>query len=81
MTTVTGVSPEKPSARAPAGVRSMIRPRTNGPRSLIRTVTDLPLRRLIDFDSGPKRQCPMGRSQARRMDAFAVCGLVPPRTP
>ena len=32
---VTGASPEKPSARAPAGVRSITRPRTNGPRSLM----------------------------------------------
>jgi hypothetical protein len=37
LSTVTGASPEKPSARAPAGVRSMMRPRTNGPRSLIVT--------------------------------------------
>jgi hypothetical protein len=34
---VTGARPEKPNARAAAGVTSMTRPRTNGPRSLIRT--------------------------------------------
>ena len=36
-----------PKARAPAGVTSITRPRTNGPRSLIRTVTPRPLRRLV----------------------------------
>ena len=42
---VTGARPEKPNARAAAGVTSMTRPRTNGPRSLIRTTTERPLRR------------------------------------
>jgi hypothetical protein len=32
---VTGARPENPSARAAAGVKSITRPRTNGPRSLI----------------------------------------------
>jgi hypothetical protein len=40
---LTGASPEKPSALDPAGVKSIIRPRTNGPRSLILTTTLLPL--------------------------------------
>ena len=43
----TGARPEKPKTRAPAGVTSITRPRTNGPRSLIRTVTLRPLRRLV----------------------------------
>jgi hypothetical protein len=43
----TGARLEKPKARAPAGVRSITRPRTNGPRSLIRTVMLRPLRRLV----------------------------------
>jgi hypothetical protein len=34
---VTSAIPEKPNARAPAGVRSITRPGTNGPRSLMRT--------------------------------------------
>jgi hypothetical protein len=42
VSTVTCASPEKPSARAPAGVRSMMRPRTNGPRSLIVTTIERP---------------------------------------
>ena len=45
--TFTGARPEKPKARARAGVRSITRPRTNGPRSLIRTVTLRPLRRWV----------------------------------
>src|SRR5262249_36113571 len=40
---VTRASPLKPRALAAAGVRSMTRPRTNGPRSLIRTTTLRPL--------------------------------------
>src|SRR5688572_17945416 len=43
----TGARPDIPIARAPAGVRSITRPRTNGPRSLMRTTTDLLLRRLV----------------------------------
>jgi hypothetical protein len=45
--TVTGASPEKPSAFAPAGVTSIMRPRTKGPRSLTVTTTDRPLLRLV----------------------------------
>lgn len=44
---VTGATPEKPNRRAAVGVTSMTRPRTNGPRSLIRTTTERPLRRLV----------------------------------
>src|ERR1035437_7684179 len=44
---LTGVSPENPSARAAAGVTSITLPRINGPRSLIRTTTERPLRRLM----------------------------------
>jgi peptidoglycan hydrolase-like protein with peptidoglycan-binding domain len=51
--TSTGARPLKPSARAAAGVRSMMRPRTNGPRSLIRTVTLRPLRLLVTFTFVP----------------------------
>jgi hypothetical protein len=41
---VTDAKPEKPNTRAAAGVTSMTRPATNGPRSLIRTITERPLR-------------------------------------
>lgn len=51
---MTFVSPENPSARAPAGVRSMIRPRMNGPRSLIVTTTVFPLLRFVTFTLLPK---------------------------
>src|ERR1041384_2826252 len=44
---LTGARPDIPIARAPAGVRSITRPRTNGPRSLIRTTTDLLFRVLV----------------------------------
>src|SRR6185295_13614347 len=47
LVTSTGARPLKPSARDAAGVRSIMRPRTNGPRSLIRTVTLRPLRLLV----------------------------------
>jgi hypothetical protein len=43
--TLTGVMPENPMARAAAGVRSIIcLLRLNGPRSLIVTITERPLR-------------------------------------
>ena len=45
--TDTAASPEKPSARAAAGVTSMTRPPTYGPRSLIVTVTLLPFFLLV----------------------------------
>ena len=41
--TVTGARPDIPSACAAAGVTSMMRPRTNGPRSLMVTTTERPL--------------------------------------
>src|SRR5437868_694550 len=44
---VTGASPDMPSARAAAGVRSITRPRTKGPRSLMVTTTERPLLRLV----------------------------------
>jgi hypothetical protein len=51
---VTGARPENPRARAPAGVRSMTRPRMKGPRSLMRTTTLLPLRLLVTRTCVPK---------------------------
>jgi hypothetical protein len=44
-----------PIARAAAGVRSMTRPGTNGPLSLMVTRTDLPLRLLVTRAREPSR--------------------------
>jgi len=46
---VTWVTPEKPRDRAAAGVTSITRPRTKGPRSLMVTMTDRPLRLFVIF--------------------------------
>ena len=43
----TGARSEKPSWPAPAGVKSITRPRVKGPRSLIRTVIKRPLFLLV----------------------------------
>src|SRR5215510_8462044 len=71
---VTGASPEKPSARAPAGVRSITRPRTNGPRSLILTTTDLLLRRLVTCTLVPNGSvlCAAVRAPGWARSPFAV---------
>lgn len=63
----TRVSPEKPNARAAAGLTSMMPPRTNGPRSEIRTTTLRPFFKLVT------RTCvPNGR---RRCDAVKALGF------
>src|SRR5262249_41445287 len=49
----TCVSPEKPSTRAAAGVTSMTRPRTKGPRSLMVTITERPLLLFVTFTLVP----------------------------
>src|SRR5215831_16749417 len=51
---LTGTTPEKPSARAAAGVTSITRPPTKGPRSLIVTSTELPLFLLVTRTFVPK---------------------------
>ena len=57
-------------ARAAAGVRSIMRQRTNGPRSLIRTVTLRPLRLLVTLTFVPNGsvRCaavsPLGRARS-----------------
>jgi hypothetical protein len=43
----TGARPLTPRTRAAPGLRSITRPRTYGPRSLIRTVAERPLRWLM----------------------------------
>ena len=50
---LTGARPDNPIARAPAGVRSMMRPRINGPRSEIRTTTCLPFRKFTTLTRVP----------------------------
>jgi len=49
----TGANPERPIARAPAGVRSIIRPGTKGPRSEMRTMTFLPFFLLVTLTRVP----------------------------
>src|SRR5712671_2924614 len=65
---VTGASPEKPSACAPAGVKSMTRPLMKGPRSLMRTTTERPVARCVTFTMVPKGsdRCAAVRRDARR---------------
>ena len=46
--------PDNPIARAPAGVKSIIRPRIKGPRSLMRTTTDRPVRIFVTCTLVPK---------------------------
>ncbi len=46
--------PDMPSARAALGVRSITRPRTNGPRSFILTVTERPLFLWVTATTVPK---------------------------
>ena len=74
LATVTGASPEKPSARAPAGVRSMTRPRMNGPRSVIVTTTDFPFLRLVTCTLLPNGKRAMGGGQSVVVQPDATCG-------
>ena len=46
--------PDNPIARAPAGVKSIMRPRIKGPRSLMRTTTDRPVRIFVTCTLVPK---------------------------
>jgi hypothetical protein len=55
---VTWVTPEKPSDRAAAGVTSITRPRTKGPRSLMVTMTERPLRLFVTFTLLPSGSVP-----------------------
>jgi hypothetical protein len=45
-----------------------VRPRTYGPRSLTRTVTERPLARLVTRKRVPKGECPMGSRQLIRRE-------------
>ena len=62
----TIVRPEDPIARAPAGVRSIIRPLMYGPRSLMRTTTDCPVLTLVTLTFVPKgRVCELRSTRKR----------------
>src|SRR5262249_22352029 len=76
---VTWVTPEKPSDRAAAGVTSITRPRTKGPRSLMVTMTERPLRLFVTFTLLPsgsvrcaaRSAAPVGYELCRRCRAPA----------
>jgi len=65
--TETCVRAPMPIARAAAGVRSMTRPRTNGPLSLMVTRTDLPLLRLVT-----RAREPHGNDLCAAVSAFSL---------
>src|SRR5262249_26662253 len=68
----TDATPENPNWWAAAGVTSMIRPCTNGPRSLIRATTERPLLRLVTRTIVPNGS---DRWAAVRPEAEAVSPL------
>src|SRR5215470_17164227 len=79
MSRLTAARPEKPSARAPAGVRSIIRPRTKGPRSVIVTITDFPVLRLVTFTFVPNRSERCAAVKALSLNLIPLAVLVPSR--
>src|SRR6266446_671599 len=76
ISSVTRAMPLNPRARAPAGVRSIIRPRTNGPRSFILTTTELPLLMLVTRTFVPKGRvrCAAVKAPDLTRSPFAVFG-------
>ena len=66
--------PEKPIARAAAGVISITRPRTKGPRSLIRTTIERPVRRFVTRTRVPNGndRCAAVMPRAWAYSPFAV---------
>src|SRR5262249_17407255 len=68
----TGARPEHPIARAPAGVRSMIRPLMYG--SLMRTITERPVLTLVTLTIVPKGRvlCAAVRAVACAYSPLAV---------
>ena len=73
--TVTCVSPENPRTLAAAGLKSIIRPRTNGPRSLMVTTTKRPLLLFVTFTFVPNGRV---RCAAVRFSGF---NFLPPAVP
>src|SRR6266446_1074362 len=76
ISSVTRAVPLKPRACAPAGVRSIIRPRTNGPRSFTLTTTDLPLPMFVTRTFVPKGRvrCAAVKAPDLTRSPFAVFG-------
>jgi len=76
ISSVTRAMPLNPRARAPPGVRSIIRPRTNGPRSFILTTTELPLLMLVTRTFVPKGRvrCAAVKAPDLTRSPFAVFG-------
>ena len=76
ISSVTRAMPLNPRACAPAGVRSIIRPRTNGPRSFILTTTNLPLPTFVTRTFVPKGRvrCAAVKASDRTRSPFAVFG-------
>ena len=70
----TGARPLTPIARAAAGLKSMTRPRTKGPRSLIRTITARPVRLLTTVTLVAEWQGAMGGSHGARIHALPTRG-------
>ena len=73
---VTRAMPLNPRACAPAGVRSIIRPRMNGPRSFTLTMTDLPLPTFVTRTFVPKARvrCAAVKAPDVTRSPFAVFG-------
>src|SRR5262249_5281647 len=71
---LTGVSPSKSRWRAPAGVKSMTRPGTNGPRSLMRTIIDLLFLLLVTSTLVPngRLRCAAVRASGCEISPLAV---------
>ena len=65
----------RPMARAAARDKSMSRPRVNGPRSLIVTIVEAPVRGLVTFSRVPKGNllCAALRPSGRKVWPLAVC--------
>src|SRR5262245_3662349 len=76
---LTGASPLKPSARAPAGVTSITRPATNGPRSVIVTTTDCPLLVLVTRTLLPKGRLRWAAVKALSLSLTPLAVVVPSR--
>jgi hypothetical protein len=70
----TFARPDIPRARAAAGVRSITRPRTNGPRSFMRTKAARPFSLLVTATTVPngRLRCAAVRASSRKLSPLAV---------
>src|SRR5215471_5288478 len=75
--TLTGATPANPRARAPALDRSMQRPLTYGPRSVIVTVTAWPFFLLVTLTLEPKGSDLCAAVMALSLIGMALAVLVP----